>query len=143
MKKKILAVMIGLFFAANLAYFVLWPAIGWKPCGDLDEDKLEYVYFFYRNERYDLSETEIAQFVEFARQIRVYPMPGDISGDDRKFTFYYKCVGESEENLIQLESTFVKYNDTWYHVGEKYWNMFYGEGLNEWCSSLAIKVQSD
>lgn len=141
--KKIFAVTIGLFFMAHLAYFVLWPAIGWKPCGDLSKDKLEYVYFFYTDKKYYLSDEEIDKFVKYVQQVRVYPMPGDISCDDKKFKFYYKYEGESQENMIQLESTFVKYNDTWYHVGEKYWKMCWDGGLLGWCSSFAIKVQSD
>lgn len=143
MKKKVLLVLITLFVATHLVYFLLWPAIGWKPCSDLSKDRLEYVYFSYRGDEYYLSEEEIDQFIDYVRQIRMYPMAGDISCDNREYRFCYKCVGETEEDVIQFETLFVKYNDKMYHGGEAYWKMFYGEKLNLWCGSLAVKVQSD
>ena len=135
MKKKIWAAVFVLIFAIHLGYFVLWPTIGWKPCGGIKPEKLEYVQYQDVDGRYSLSDDEIDRFVEYVRQIRVYPMPGDLQYETREFKFYYKYVGESEEKVLQLTSEFVKYNEEIYHVGEEYWNL-YNEELKLWCYSL-------
>jgi hypothetical protein len=139
-KKKVLLVFIVLLVVGHLAYFLLCPAIGWKPCDDLSKDKLEYVYFSYRGDDYYLSEEEIDQFIDFVRQIRLYPMTGDIICDNREYKFCYKSVGEKEENTIQFETLFVKYNDKMYRGGEAYWKLFFEQGLRLWCGTMTNKV---
>jgi hypothetical protein len=135
MKKRIWATVIVLIFVVHWGYFILWPTIGWKPCGNIDQKNLEYVQYQDVDGRYTLSENEIEQFIEYVRQIRVYPMPGNLHYETREFKFYYKYLGQSEEKILQLTSEFVKYNNEIFHVGENYWRL-YNEELKLWCYSL-------
>ena len=101
----------------------------------IDQKNLEYVQYQDVDGRYTLSENEIEQFIEYVRQIRVYPMPGNLHYETREFKFYYKYLGQSEEKILQLTSEFVKYNNEIFHVGENYWRL-YNEELKLWCYSL-------